>query len=64
MMTPQPTIRIRLLKDYTPYADATLPVLTEGESLALAEWLGRALIDLGYAVFEEPKVRGSLGSSR
>lgn len=59
-----PTIRIRLVKDYTPHADTTLPVLTKGECCALADWLGRCLIELGYAVFEEPTVRGARAPSR
>jgi hypothetical protein len=46
----KPTIRIRLLRNYTPWADPILPVLTEGEVCALEEWLGRCLIELGYAV--------------
>lgn len=44
------TLRIRLVKDYTPWADPVLPVLTAGEEWALEEWLANCLIDLGYAV--------------
>lgn len=49
-MTPRNTLRIQMVKNYTPYENPVLPVLNEGEEPALEEWLARCLVDLGYAV--------------